>query len=305
MCEGLESRKVFARALDPIHIGTGGYRLGRVDNTIVRDPATDVPKIPGTSIAGVVRAFAEIVKEEDEKRSDADKKLKDVNIEDVFGTETKKGILRFYDGQIIFFPVSSIQGTVWITTKELIEYWLGEIKDENGEKIKIPDEFGNEACAIKGINTNEPLNLGWLLLKVKNATNGKKVILPSGIKDWTKRIVVVSDKLFSQIVNDNLEVRTSVRIDSSTGTATEGALFIYESIPRGTMFGLEIGVDKTMIKQRSIDDNNIVDNIIAAVTPYIKNLGIGGMGTRGFGRLEIISKDENCANEGSETDAQS
>ena len=57
MSENLKPEKIYAKALDPIHIGAGGYRLGRVDNTIVRDPATDVPKIPGTSIAGVVREF--------------------------------------------------------------------------------------------------------------------------------------------------------------------------------------------------------------------------------------------------------
>ena len=283
-----ETKKIYARTIDPVHIGAGGYRLGRVDNTIVRDPATDVPKIPGTSIAGVVRAFAEIVKKEDEKRSDADKKLKDVNIEDVFGTENKKGILRFYDGQIIFFPVSSIQGTVWITTKELIEYWFGEVKDKNGNKIKIPDEVKDEAYAIKEIDANKPLNLGWLLLEAKNkkVENGKEVVLPSEIDKWVKRIVVVSDKLFSHIVNDNLEVRTSVRIDTKTGTSAEGALFTYEAIPRGTVLGFEIGVDEAMAKQRGMKDND-VNNIISTASPYIKNLGIGGMGTRGFGRLEM------------------
>ena len=44
-------------ALDPIHVGTGGSRLGRVDNTIVRDPVTRIPKIPGSSLAGVMRAY--------------------------------------------------------------------------------------------------------------------------------------------------------------------------------------------------------------------------------------------------------
>jgi CRISPR-associated protein Cmr4 len=43
-------------AIDPIHVGTGGARLGRVDSTIVRDPATQIPKIPGSSLAGVYRA---------------------------------------------------------------------------------------------------------------------------------------------------------------------------------------------------------------------------------------------------------
>jgi CRISPR-associated protein Cmr4 len=44
-------------ALDPIHAGTGGTRLGRVDGTIVRDPVTRIPKIPGSSLAGVMRAY--------------------------------------------------------------------------------------------------------------------------------------------------------------------------------------------------------------------------------------------------------
>ena len=37
--------------LEPAHIGTGGYRLGRVDNSIAREPGTNLPKIPGTSLS--------------------------------------------------------------------------------------------------------------------------------------------------------------------------------------------------------------------------------------------------------------
>ncbi|WP_421658969.1 RAMP superfamily CRISPR-associated protein [Leptothermofonsia sp. ETS-13] len=44
--------------LDPVHIGTGGYRLGRVDNSIVREPGTKIPKIPGTSLHGAARSYA-------------------------------------------------------------------------------------------------------------------------------------------------------------------------------------------------------------------------------------------------------
>ncbi|RME07324.1 MAG: type III-B CRISPR module RAMP protein Cmr4, partial [Bacteroidetes bacterium] len=44
--------------LDPVHIGTGGYRLGRVDNSIVREPGTRIPKIPGTSLHGAIRSYA-------------------------------------------------------------------------------------------------------------------------------------------------------------------------------------------------------------------------------------------------------
>src|SRR5579884_1335515 len=71
-----------ALCLDPVHVGTGGYRLGRVDMSIVRDPATGIPKIPGTSLAGAVRAYAELAKAEDNS-------LPEIN--EVFGTaeETK------------------------------------------------------------------------------------------------------------------------------------------------------------------------------------------------------------------------
>ena len=44
--------------VDPVHIGTGGTRLGRVDLSIVREPGTNLPKIPGTSFSGAIRAYA-------------------------------------------------------------------------------------------------------------------------------------------------------------------------------------------------------------------------------------------------------
>jgi CRISPR-associated protein Cmr4 len=50
--------RYYALALDPIHVGTGRMRLGRVDLSIVREPGTNLPKIPGTSLAGAARAYA-------------------------------------------------------------------------------------------------------------------------------------------------------------------------------------------------------------------------------------------------------
>lgn len=284
-----ELKKYFGRALDPIHVGAGGYRLGAVDNTIVREPATDVPKIPGTSLAGVIREFATIhTMENDEecKKKNSEKEKRDSAEEEIkqyFGDGNRQGMLRFYDGQIIFFPVSSIQGTVWITTKELLEYWLGEVKDKDRVKIKIPDEINDKAYAIKGVNTNRPLNLGWVLLEVERVQNGKDVVLSSQLEQCVKRILIVSDKLFSQIANDNLEVRTSVRIDPTTGTAAEGALFTYEAIPRGTIIGFEVGIDT-----RREDDKDDIASLIKATFSYLKLFGIGGLGTRGFGRIDVM-----------------
>jgi len=45
MKESYVSKTYFGLASDPVHIGTGGYTLGRVDNPIVRD-FDGIPKIP-------------------------------------------------------------------------------------------------------------------------------------------------------------------------------------------------------------------------------------------------------------------
>jgi hypothetical protein len=47
----------YALALDPVHIGSGEMQMGRVDNPIVRDAASNLPKIPATSLAGVARTY--------------------------------------------------------------------------------------------------------------------------------------------------------------------------------------------------------------------------------------------------------
>lgn len=266
--------KKFAFALDPIHIGAGGYQLGRVDNSIVRDPTIGVPKIPGTSLAGVIRAYAEIIKDQNGGNG--------YDIDAIFGTEEKAGILRFYDGHIIFFPVNSIYGTVWITTRELLEYWCKN--GEKGIKINVPSA-NDEVCVLQGLEEingkNSIITLGWLMLEATKTNEGPEFKFPSKLDG--KNIVMISEKLFSHIVNDNLEVRTSVSIDPETGAAKDGALFTYEAIPRGTILGFEIGED---FRKDSNDLN--ISRLLEQTYPYLKMLGIGGMGTRGFGRLEIL-----------------
>lgn len=49
-------------------------------------------------------------------------------------------------------------------------------------------------------------------------------------------ICIVPDNLIAQIINSNLEVRTSVSIDPLTGAAKDKALFTSEAIPRATVF---------------------------------------------------------------------
>lgn len=264
-----EPKKYLAFCLDPVHVGTGGYRLGLVDMSIVREPATGIPKVPGTSLAGVIRAYAEQAKEDDES-------LPEIDV--VFGTaegeQGRQGMVRFHDMQIFLFPVNSLHGTVWVSTAYRLIDWVN---------IKGPmDE--NKAIPLVGFNNKKLLQLGWLLLETEEVS--ASLPLPSNLS-FVKKVAIVSDKLFYHLVNDHLEVRTSVKISRDTGAAEEGALFTYEAIPRGTILRFEVTIDR----RRGTDIKDVeVNRLLQKAFIGLKILGIGGMGTRGFGRVEILNE---------------
>ncbi len=303
-------------ALDPVHIGTGGYQLGRVDNTIVREPGTNLPKIPGTSLAGAARSYAAMRYGKLEAagrhpRFKGDKKKCPIIY--TFGTATETGggqagSVSISDAQILLFPVHSMAGPVWVSTKEIMEEAGFSVDDAN---------ISNETAHTNLVWKKNHLNLGWLMLKIKH---GLTITTPDGIngkKEWNaiaNCIVLVSPKLFSQIVNSNLEVRTSVAINPETGAAEDGALFTYEALPRATWLWCDIIEDdylgaffETTKQFKDGKENNGEDlgekwtkplDVVKAGLKLIEYLGIGGMGTRGFGRMkltgdwEVVNNDE-------------
>lgn len=282
-----EPKKYLALSLDPVHIGTGGYRLGRVDMSIVREPATGVPKVPGTSLAGAVRAYAEQAREEDKNLPD---------IDTVFGTaevaKGKQGMVRFFDMQVILFPVSSHLGTVWVSTAERLSVWTGLLFDGEGNECPKGPANEDKVIPLKGLEGGKPVHLGWLLLEAE-AQSPRTDAKLDRVLSFVKKVAVVSDKMFYHLVNDHLEVRTSVRIDRKTGAAEGGALFTYEAIPRGTVLGFEVAIDERRGGGIDVEE---VNKLLGKAFNALKLLGIGGMGTRGFGRLEVLSNDSNGGN---------
>lgn len=326
--------------LDPVHIGTGGYRLGRVDNSIVREPGTKIPKIPGTSLHGAARTYAaqlyetpEAAGQSHEKIDHPDqnpvcytfgyiKKSKDDKNDHSSNTSNPKpkkskdeennnqskaysGVVNIFDAHILLFPVHSMVGPVWVSTRERL--------DEAGF-ANLPDDRDNLDTVI--LNWDKPdkrLNLGWLMVNV--ADQKAEITAPSEWQDEKRykainKIVIVKDALFSQIVNSNLEVRTSVAINPETGAADEGALFTYEAIPRATFLIAEVVMDdyrsgETGWLLGKIQETGKVKEdgtrnplpgepwqcplcVVKAGFKMIEWLGVGGMGTRGFGRMAMI-----------------
>jgi len=308
-------------ALDPIHVGTGGTRIGRVDLTIVRDPVTQVPKIPGSSLAGVYRTYVAIAEQEKNPNRQVNGQPKpyypdcaglgldknrghcrqpDCPVCTVFGFARGAGqeggfagLAAFTDAHVLLFPVPTRQGPRWVTSPAALRLVGAEVigADENAVYLET---------ASKNI-----LNLGWLFLEVKQCGQLNRLATPLhnlGVPDYIRnRLALLPDRLFNHVVNSNLEVRTSVSINPETGAAEDRLLFSYETLPRGTVLVWEIiaknpkhfrvGGEEISVQ---VDDDDRIDapDKVFMVTrkahPYLEHLGIGGMGTRGMGRVKVV-----------------
>ncbi|MBX6368663.1 MAG: type III-B CRISPR module RAMP protein Cmr4 [Rhodospirillales bacterium] len=302
-------------AVDPIHVGTG-RSLGHIDLTIVRDPVTQIPKIPGSSLAGVYRAYAALAMEE--QRAQAGNQARrpyypncagqggnagneegghcrsrDCEICTTFGFARDgaggfAGLASFSDAHVLLFPVATRIGPVWITSPDALRQ-TGVAPPANVDDDRLYYNSRRQQ--------QKPLNLGWLLLPVEplNANAALDGLKDFGVLEYVRaRVGLVSDKLFSHIVNSNLEVRTSVSIDPQTGAARSGALFTYEALPRSTVLAWTIicrnpahftidGQEVNAVRSCA----NVLD-VVKRAHPYLEHLGIGGMGTRGMGRLRVL-----------------
>lgn len=309
-----EKHRYLLMSKDAVHIGTGGYRLGRVDNSIVREPGNRVPKIPGTSLHGAIRAYAARIFEnpaaagqthDDVPNPDADPicytfgYIRAGNPNANEAAKAYSGVVNIFDALILLFPVHSLHGPVWVTTKT-------RLTDAGISVTGIPENWPNDEILTTWEQT-DPLNLGWLML---NPMRTQATITPPeawNTDTWNQvanRIVIVQDVLFSQIVNSNLEVRTSVSIDPETGAAKDGALFTYEAMPRTTFLTGEIILDDYREGTTNIFTNPITQtqnggdlsgpawegpmDVVSSGLRLIEWLGVGGMGTRGFGRLSLV-----------------
>ncbi len=321
-------------ALDPIHVGTGGARIGRVDLTIVRDPVTQVPKIPGSSLAGVYRTYVAMAEheknpnrqvdgkdwpiypncaglgqsQEDRTRTEDEKKYRrghcrqpDCPVCTVFGFARGAGqeggfagLAAFTDAHVLLFPVPTRQGPMWVTAPQALRFIGLEMQNVEENAVYLESEEDN------------PLNLGWLLLPVQTCAQMSTIksrLDDLDIPDYIRnRLALVPDRLFTHIVNSNLEVRTSVSINPETGAAEDKALFSYEALPRSTVLAWEIiarNPQHFRINGQAITAVSSPNDVYEKAKPahdYLKHLGLGGMGTRGMGRLKVVPPSADSQN---------
>lgn len=310
----LQQTTYTAVALDPIHVGTGGERLGRVDLTVVREPVTRLPKIPGTSLSGAAKAFADLSLRDQGVKTNICASVEGSNRDNkhtraecpiccafgytVDGTQedateaSAKGTLHVSDAQLLCYPVNTLVGPVWLTTAPRLRELLGigDGTDDCDETYRLAD-----GATLKN-PLNDRLNFGWALLeKAPDPGPDVESLVSAGLeRAHASRVVVVSEWVFSHLVNDNMEVRTSVVIDPETGAAMSKGLFTYEAVARGAVFVFSLTEHDHANRWASVQWNGEAEKPETARAMLethafggLAAVGLGGMTTRGFGRLRV------------------
>ena len=367
-------KQYFALTLDPIHVGTGGYRLGHVDNTILRENGTNLPIIPGSSLNGVLRAYTAMAIQSEVEGDLVEKKdgfwvvdckkyfkmkylrpyyalMPDESFNPLISKYAKvvttngdeplimidkekkthiyhscagkganggeghcgqhncivcvafgfsrgnngsfQGLVQLYDMRVIFFPIYTTIGTVWITSTSILkEAGIADIESD------IPtDRF------ITTITDKiDSLYLGGFEMRKYEDENAQNISQVESIpKQICNKIVTLSNSCFSRMVNDNLEVRTSVSIDPKTGAAETGALFTFEAIPRFTVMYFDLIYNKPEFfriggKKIPFNETDLITEVEKGMT-VMESLGIGGMNTRGMGRVEVLNLNRSVEEE--------
>ncbi len=312
-----EQRRHWLWALDPLHVGSGKQQISRIDLPVVREEGTGLPVVPGTSLTGVCRAYAALSAGPNTENGKlcsgkgGQEGMDHCGKCDVCRTfgfsrgneSSRQGLAQIFTAHILFFPIATTSGPVWITSWERLITCGAERPDG------APEPGSGQFIAIKGDCWQTPHDFGWLALS--RHTNGAITLgqttypvktvdgareegkIPSEFFDsstgYVKKLALVSDDLFITLVNSNMEVRTLVSINPLTGAAEDKALFTYEAIPRGALMWFDVVVTNPGLFGLAEISDQTVHNTLKNGFDLMEYLGLGGMNTRGMGRVRILN----------------
>lgn len=286
---------VFLYAVSPVHMGAG-QAIGVIDNPIQRERHTGHPCFAGSGIKGAVRhSFKSL-------GGDAQ------HITRLFGPESGSpelhaGAVSFGDAQIVALPVRSLKGGfVYATcpqaiarTQRLLAHlglarnWPALPEVEPGKCLTAHDkqlggsgsklhleafeyEAADKACAALHTiaqdlaQTAMPAGDGYAFFREKMA----------------KDLVVLSDSDFDYFSQHAMLIEPHVRIDDTTGTASDGGLFYTENLPPEALLIAPLMASQTRsAKEEKLDAQIVMAHMKAVLHSQL--LQVGGDATTGRG----------------------
>ncbi len=298
---------LFAITETPLHAGAGA-ELGVVDLPIQRERYTGWPKVEASSFKGALREYH-------------GSNEKDV----LFGPESgdlHAGAISLTDMRLLLFPVRSLRGTfAWVISPDSYSRFRKDMDvlrsiDQNIELNDLPETIEPNRVCCDSINVLAS-NSGDIVLleeysvrveKERDEGNLCKFVkwLERALggdprrQEIRKRIVVVENDFFNDMVTMYTEVITRIRIDRETGTASDKGLWNEEYLPADTIMYSLVFASRPMTKnppESMKDADGVLGKFLEGLPDYIF---LGGNTTVGKGLVRISSfpKEGNHENGG-------
>lgn len=277
-------RPFLVHALSPLHAGIG-HAADVVDLPTARLKATGIPFVPGSSLKGVLR---------DARRNGDERTL-----EAVFGPPTNRAdehasALSLTDARLLAMPVRSFRGVFAWTTSPLLLHLAKRDLGDRAKDLPVPSVEGRQALVANGsvVMHNQHVYLGELDLKATTSpqANGWAQFLAPlvspGEDIFSKRFVIVDDDTMAYFMETATQVDARVRLDDTTRTVAQGALWLEESLPPETvLIGLLVADRSRQNKQeRSLSPEEVAEFGL----PREEIVQIGGKATTGHGRCRLV-----------------
>jgi len=289
---------IFFYTETPLHAGSG-TSLGIVDLPIQRERSTGYPMIQASGLKGCLRDAVGNGSSE---------------VAIVFGPDTDRasehaGALSVGDGRILLFPVRSLMGVfAWVTSQNVLARFKREAGmagvsaewDPVGPTSEDSALVASESCLV----ANEKIVLEEFAFKAEKREEVKKIAdwlkeyaLPEGDEygywrdSLERRLVILPENAFRDFVMLSTEVIARVRIDDSTKTVAQGALWTEEHLPSETLLYATLFASKPRVQgpPSDLQDAAAVLNFIKSAV-HGKRLQLGGDTTVGRGIVKARVK---------------
>ncbi len=285
----MKAKLLTFRTLTPLHVGSG-TSVSYIDLPIARERHTDYPVIPGSGIKGVIRDVA------------TRKNVKNpCSVKDVFGPEPGSkdlhaSLAAFTDAKILFYPVRSLRGVfALITSPYVLRRFAEDMRSAMGQNEiweDVPDvsdtdamvngnslTFKNRYVIFEEFRFDTVRDMGFF--KYFESELFRSFLTDEDIK----RIAIVSNDVFRDMVKYAVEVRTRIRIDQAKGTVEGGALFSLEMVPSEAIF-YSFVFTKSLNSGSSCNAENAM-KLIEEILPDDSVLQVGGDETVGLGFVKV------------------
>jgi CRISPR-associated protein Cmr4 len=283
-------------------VGSGEEGL-EADIPIQREVATGYPLVPGSTLKGVLRGRAQA-----QQAAPEYVRLLGSASE---GDEKQPSTVVVSDALPLLFPVRSLTGLFAWTTS--LEVWSRFQRDVAAYAVKLPlpalptlpAETAGVAPGSPLVTSKQSLVLEELSFPIQAGAPVAELgawvaehAVPDGahFDYWRQqlpaRLAILPEGAYRYFVEHGTQVTPHIRIDKTTGTAAEGALWTEEYLPPETLLAALLGANLPAIPEGSTDTLPSKIKKAGDILDWLKGLApvslqMGGGQTTGHGLVWV------------------